>query len=118
MHYQKDPNQIQKLIFCSAGSLLDVWLDLRKASPTYGHFDYTELHVNSGKAVLIPEGIAHGFFCYQEDTTACYLQSGPFEPASDTGILWNSFGMNWPDSQPLLSERDQSFVSFDRYDVS
>ena len=117
MHYQRSPNQITKLIYVTDGEVLDVFLDIRKNSLTYGKFDSYIISANNANMVFIPEGIAHGFLTLSESATVCYLQSGEYEPEYDSGILWNSFGMDWGVSNPIISDRDKSFIKFSQYKI-
>lgn len=112
MHYQKSPHQIAKLIYCIDGEILDVFLDIRKDSPTYGQFDSHILTQKNAKMVYLPEGIAHGFLTLSEKSTVVYLQSKEYNQEADAGILWNSFGMNWGIDDPIISDRDKNFVRF------
>ncbi len=115
MHFQKNPNQISKLIFCSKGKVMDVFLDIRPDSETFGKFDSVILSDENGKHIYLSEGIAHGFLVLSENATVHYLQSGVYDQESDSGILWNSFGMNWPIDNPILSKRDKGFITFAEY---
>jgi dTDP-4-dehydrorhamnose 3,5-epimerase len=112
MHYQKSPHQIAKLIHATDGEVLDVFLDIRKNSPTYGQFDYCVISQENAKMIFLPEGIAHGFLTLSEKATVCYLQSREYDQESDAGILWNSFGMDWKISDPIISDRDKNFINF------
>jgi len=115
MHFQTKPNEISKLIFCSEGEIIDVFLDIRPTSKTYGQFDAVTMTSENGIHIYLPEGIAHGFQVISENATVHYLQSGIYEKKSDSGILWNSFGMEWPLKNPILSDRDLSFQMFKDY---
>lgn len=115
MHYQSSPHEISKLIFCSEGEVIDVFLDLRFDSDTFGKFESVKMTRENGVHVYLPIGIAHGFQVLSENATIHYLQSKVYDKNNDTGILWDSFGMNWPLSNPITSERDSSFITFDEY---
>ena len=112
MHFQKDPNQVKKLISCSNGKILDVFLDIRKDSSTYGCFDSVILSEKNSKMVLLCEGIAHGFLTLTKKSIVNYLQSGEFCKDSDSGILWNSFGFDWGVKDPIISKRDYNLTKF------
>lgn len=114
MHYQKGPHQIAKLVYCSAGEVLDVFLDIRENSPSYGQFSSCILSQENAKMVYLPEGIAHGFLTLSENSTVCYLQSKEYNQEADSGILWNSFGMDWKISDPIISDRDKNFIKFSK----
>ncbi len=108
MHYQIPPMDHSKLIFLTSGKILDVLLDIRKSSKTYLKFMNIELTANRD-ALFIPNGIAHGFLAYMDNTTVVYNQSTVYSPDNDRGILWNSLGFNWGIENPILSDRDKSF---------
>lgn len=112
MHYQKSPHQIAKLVYCMEGEILDVFLDIRKNSSTYGKFDFCLLSQENAKMIFLPEGIAHGFLTLSEKSVVCYLQSDEYSQDYDSGILWNSFGMDWKTSDPIISDRDKNFIKF------
>ena len=112
MHFQNPPNEISKLIFCSEGEILDVFLDIRTSSKTFGKFDTIKISSENGIHVYLPKGIAHGFQVLSDFATVHYLQSGSYNNLSDSGIMWNSFGMDWPIKDPVLSNRDKKFSKF------
>jgi len=111
MHFQLPPHDHAKIIYCTSGRLLDVVVDLRKDSPTFGHHFSLELSGTNFKAIYIPKGLAHGFAVLEDQTTMVYLTSTMHQPSADTGIRWDSFGFEWPVKSPIISERDESFES-------
>ena len=115
MHFQVSPHEISKLIFCSEGEIIDVFLDIRPSSKTYGQFDTVKMTSENGIHIFLPKGIADGFQVISKNATVHYLQSGVYEKKSDCGILWNSFGFKWPLNNPILSDRDSSFQEFKDY---
>ncbi|RQO32461.1 dTDP-4-dehydrorhamnose 3,5-epimerase [Taibaiella sp. KBW10] len=116
MHFQLPPYQHAKVVFCPKGAILDVILDLRKGSATYGHFEAHILSEENHQAYYIPEGFAHGFKALEDDSLTYYLVSSVHEPKSDTGIRFDSFGMDWACAAPVVSDRDKSFVAFADFD--
>lgn len=116
MHFQVPPHQHSKIVYCAQGRILDVVLDLRRHSPTYGQHFSIELNAAEPQALYIPEGLAHGFLSLEAQTITCYLQSSVYAPSHDAGIRYDSFGMKWPVSNPLLSERDAQFLRFDVFE--
>lgn len=112
MHFQLPPADHAKLVYCSAGRILDVCLDLRVDSPTFGRFSTVELSSEKNNAVYMPTGIAHGFYVLEAPAVTVYHVTTEHNPACDTGIAWNSFGMNWPDANPMISKRDSSWPKF------
>lgn len=116
MHFQTPPHQHAKIVFCPQGAILDVIIDLRKSSPTYGQHFAQELSDKNHKAYYIPEGFAHGFKSLTEDAVTYYLVSSEYSKEHDTGIRYDSFGFDWEVKNPVISERDLSFVTFGRFE--
>lgn len=115
MHYQKSPHQIDKLVYVTSGEILDVFLDIRKDSETYGQFDSCIISAENSRMVFLPEGIAHGFLTISNSAIVSYLQSREYNQEADSGILWNSFGMNWGINNPIISSRDKSFIELSKF---
>jgi dTDP-4-dehydrorhamnose 3,5-epimerase len=115
MHFQVPPNDHAKLLYCTAGAIYDVALDLRIGSPTYGMHEVYELSTSASNAVYLPRGIAHGFCVRDAPAVMVYHVSSEHDPARDAGIRWNSFGAAWPIENPVVSPRDNSFVSFEEF---
>ena len=114
MHFQAPPADHDKLVSCLAGRVLDVVLDLRQSSPTYGQAVSFELSGEKPSSVWIPKGCAHGFMVLGEARALLhYTVSVEHNPAADGGVRWDSFGFNWPIiSAPVVSVRDQSLPVF------
>jgi dTDP-4-dehydrorhamnose 3,5-epimerase len=106
MHFQLPPAAHQKLIYCVAGRVLDVVVDLRKASPTFGQASGRELSSENREICFIPVGFAHGFLSLADNTMLIYLADTVHAPQWDAGIHWRSFGFDWPVVDSVLSERD------------
>lgn len=115
MHFQRPPSDHEKLVTCISGRVLDVFLDLRVGSPSYGQSASVRLEGDSPCAVYLPKGIAHGFLSLQDDSLMYYMVGTPYDSANDAGIRWDSFGFDWGIENPILSERDRSFVGFSEY---
>lgn len=109
MHFQTPPHHHAKIVFCPQGAILDVIIDLRKESKTYGQYHATELSAKNNKAYYIPKGFAHGFKSLTDNAITYYLVSSEYSKEHDTGILYNSFGMDWGVDNPIISDRDLSF---------
>ena len=116
MHFQVPPHQHSKIVFCPQGAVLDVIVDLRKNSATYGQYFSQELSAENHLAIYIPEGFAHGFKSLTDDAITYYLVSSEWSKAHDTGIRYNSFGFDWNASQPQLSSRDELFAALADFD--
>ena len=115
MHFQTPPHQHSKIVFCPKGAILDVIIDLRTSSPTYGKFHAGELSEANHRAYYIPEGFAHGFKALTDDAMTYYLVSSEYDKESDTGIRWDSFGFDWNAGSPIVSARDRSFMELARF---
>ncbi len=114
MHYQKPPFQYTKLIFVNHGAILDVILDVRPDSRTYGNYIVVELKSKDPIAILIPPGFAHGYLSLTNEATISYLQSSVYNAAADTGVRFDSFNFNWPCIDPIVSDRDLSLPIFNK----
>lgn len=109
MHFQIPPFSHEKLVFVVSGEILDVVLDLRIGSKTYGEFSNITLAGGNGSALYIPAGVAHGFQSLTADAVVGYLTTAEHHPNADQGIHYKSFGMQWPISPAIVSSRDNSF---------
>jgi len=114
LHFQSPPAAVAKIVFAAHGRIRDVVLDLRVGSPTYGTVWELELCEKSG-AVVVPRGCAHGFEVLDGPAITCYLQDGPFDPAADAGVRWDSAGVEWKTTEPIVSARDSALPRFDRF---
>lgn len=112
LHFQVPPMDHVKMVYCLEGHALDVVLDLRVGSPTYGQFETFELNSINSSSIYIPKGMAHGFCALSENTIMVYKVSTVYSPEHDAGILWNSVGIPWPIRDAVLSVRDQDFSTF------
>ncbi len=118
LHFQKPPYSQAKLIRVVSGSILDVAVDLRKDSETFGkHFK----HVLSGenkKQLYIPKGFAHGFLCLENNTIINYKCSNFYHAQSEVSIRWDDTDLNidWEIENPILAEKDklaENFITFE-----
>ena len=110
LHFQAPPMDQTKMVYCVSGSALDVVVDLRVGSPTYGCFAQFELDADQPTCLYIPHGLAHGFCVLDASATLIYKVSKPYAPDCDDGIAWDSVGISWPVSEPILSERDRGLT--------
>ncbi|AWB33041.1 dTDP-4-dehydrorhamnose 3,5-epimerase [Orrella marina] len=108
MHFQTPPNDHEKLVYCIHGKVLDVVLDLRKESATYGQCTSVELDSTYGHGLIIPKGMAHGFLALSDDALLAYKVTSVYAPSNDLGIRWDSFGFEWGIDKPVISERDHN----------
>ena len=116
MHFQTPPYHHSKIVFCPQGGILDVIVDLRKNSPTYGEHYAHELTEQNHTAIFIPAGFAHGFKSLTEDAITYYLVSSEYNRSHDTGIRYDSIGFDWQLSNPIISARDLSFGELKDFD--
>ncbi len=112
MHFQKSSKAMAKVVYVTQGAILDVVLDIRKNSPTYGQYFSIEISADNHTAVYIPQGCAHGFLSLEDGSCTIYLQEKVYAPEYEDGINPNSFGMNWEISNPIISQKDQNLTIF------
>lgn len=107
LHYQLDPGQA-KLVWVVRGRILDVALDLRRGSATFGRWTSTELSAQNRLQMYIPTGFAHGFIAL-EDCDVLYLMSDGYRPALERGVCWRdpALGLPWPGDHARLSDKDR-----------
>ncbi|TLX73227.1 dTDP-4-dehydrorhamnose 3,5-epimerase [Labilibacter sediminis] len=111
LHYQKPPYSQAKLVRCIEGKVLDVVVDLRKDSPTYGQHQCFELSGENKHQLYVPRGFAHGFVVLSEFAIFSYMVDNKYAPDYDSGIAWNDKDLNidWqlPGKDIILSEKDK-----------
>lgn len=111
MHFQSPPYSHRKHVFVTHGKILDVVVDIRRYSPSFGHYNAVVLSSDNAKSIFIDDGYAHGFLTLSKTATVHYNTTTVHQPKYDKGILWNSFGYNWGlESEPILSERDKTHL--------
>jgi dTDP-4-dehydrorhamnose 3,5-epimerase len=117
LHYQSNPGQ-GKLVGVLRGKILDVVVDIRKHSKTFGKWEAIELSDENGKLLWIPAGFAHGFCVLgHEDADVMYKVDNPYSPKTEGGILFSDPGLaiKWPNSNPIVSEKDRVLQTFAEY---
>ena len=120
LHYQAPPHAQDKLVRCGRGALLDVAVDIRMGSPTYGEWVGVELSAENGKQLLVPKGFLHGFVTLEPDTEILYKCSDYYTPECDGAIRFDDpdIGVDWgisPD-QAVLSQKDAAAPIFKGFD--
>src|SRR5262245_16573490 len=117
LHYQDMRAPMGKLIRCTVGRILDVAVDLRMSSPTFGKWFSIELTSENKIQLYIPEGFAHGFATLSDVCEVQYKQTGFYQPETEGGIAWNDpeLGIHWPYQDPILSKRDTNQMSLKQY---
>ena len=117
LHFQTPPHNHGKLVTCVEGEVFDAVVDLRRGSG-YGRHQYFELNGARGDSLFVPSGCAHGFYVRSKSAIMLYNVSTPHAPSHDTGIRWNSVGIAWPSTKPILSDRDAALVPFAEFNSS
>ena len=114
MHFQAAPKAETKLVRVVRGRAFDVCVDLRPESPTHMRWVGFELDAENARAVLIPEGVAHGFLTLEADTDVLYQISPAFEPGHGAGVRWDdpAFAIDWPATPAVISGRDATYPDY------
>lgn len=112
LHYQIDPFAQDKLVRVLSGSIMDIALDIRKGSPTFGDYVSKIISAENFEQILVPKGFAHGFITLENNTSVSYKVTNFYSPISDRGIRWNDSDLkiDWGanESDVLLSDKDSS----------
>lgn len=115
IHYQKPPFSEEKVVRCVRGSIYDVVLDLRPDSSTYCQWISEMLTADSGRALYIPQGCAHGFQALEDDSDVYYLMSEKYQPDYAAGVRWDdpAFCIDWLETgNMIMSQKDNNFPDF------
>lgn len=117
LHFQLPPFEETKLIRCIRGKIFDVYVDLRKNSPTFGQWESIELSEDYNKMILIPRGFAHGYFTLNDNCDVLYKVDNFYSREHDSGINWNDSDLNicWPSKDVIISNKDKSLISFKKF---
>jgi len=118
LHFQKPPYDQCKLVRCVKGKVLDVALDLRKNSETYGQYESTILSDKNKEQLFIPKGFAHGFIVLSESAIICYKVDNYYNHKYESGVLWNDsfLNINWiiDKNNIIVSEKDKNLSPFNK----
>ncbi len=116
LHAQAQPFEQGKLVRVIKGRILDVAVDIRKNSPTYGQHYGVELSEDNFRMLWVPPGFLHGFVTLEDDTIVTYKVTGFYDKASEIGVIWNDADLNidWQinDDDVILSEKDKQLLNF------
>jgi dTDP-4-dehydrorhamnose 3,5-epimerase len=114
MHFQRAPHAETKLVRCTRGAVFDVLLDLRPGSATFRCWHAVELSEETGAAVYIPAGFAHGFQSLTDASEVLYQITERYAPEASTGVRWDdpAFGIDWPILPPILADRDADYADY------
>ena len=119
LHYQKPPFAQAKLVRCIEGKILDIAVDIRKDSPTYGLYHSDVLSSENKKQLFIPKGFAHGFVVLSEYAVFAYKVDNTYAPDCEAGILWNDkeLGVEWGvnEKEIFISEKDDQLPLFSEF---
>lgn len=118
LHFQKPPFAQGKLVRVVKGAVMDVAVDIRKGSPTFGMWDSVLLTEDNKWMYWIPEGFAHGFVTLEDNTVFTYKCTHAYNKASEGGIRWNDpmLDINWNIENPILSPKDEVQPLFSEFD--
>jgi dTDP-4-dehydrorhamnose 3,5-epimerase len=117
LHFQNPPFAQSKLVRVLKGSVMDVAVDIRKESSTYGEFFMQELNDVNHTMMYLPEGVAHGFLTLENNTIFSYKCSNYYNQKSEDSLIWNDpdIGIKWPKRKLILSEKDQNAKKFSSF---
>ncbi|WP_412679611.1 dTDP-4-dehydrorhamnose 3,5-epimerase [Brevibacillus choshinensis] len=115
LHFQLPPNDHVKMVYCLSGEVMDVVVDLRVGSRTYGLYETFELTAEKANIVYIPRGLAHGFYVCEGPAIVVYKASTVHAPETDYGLHWDSLNIPWPNRTPIISQRDSRFPPFHQF---
>ncbi len=112
-HFQAPPTAQAKLVWVTRGAVVDVVVDIRTGSPTYGQWGQLKLSAENKLRLFIPIGFAHAYMTLSEETEFIYKVDAPYSPECEGGIRWNDpdLAVNWPVQEPILSKKDK-FLPF------
>ena len=121
LHFQRGEHAQTKLVRVIAGEVLDVVVDMRPESPTYGQHFKTKLSAKNNNMLFIPKGMAHGFLCLSDPTIFTYKCDNYYHPESEGGIIYNdpSLNIDWefPSDKIILSEKDKNLPAFNNLEL-
>ena len=108
LHFQQGTGAETKLVRALLGKVLDVIVDVRAGSPTYGQHTTVELSAENQRCIYVPKGFAHGFCVLEAPAIVAYKVDNFYSPTQEAGLLWNdpSLKIKWPATHPIISEKD------------
>lgn len=120
LHFQKPPHEQGKLVRVASGSVIDVVVDIRKWSKTFGKHFSVELNATEKKMLWIPPGFAHGFVALEDNTSFIYKVTEYYSPVSESGIIFNDIDLNidWKIMKPVVSKKDRILPSFREFRIN
>jgi dTDP-4-dehydrorhamnose 3,5-epimerase len=117
LHFQRPPHAETKLVRVIQGAVLDVFVDLRRSSPTYGQWEMAELSEENHRAVYIPKGFAHGYCALTDISLVLYKVDALYNAGSEGGLRWNdsALAIPWPVTEPVLSAKDIALPTMNNF---
>jgi len=117
LHFQLPPFTETKMLRCINGAVLDVFVDLRKDSDTFGQWDSIELSAENKKMIFIPRGFAHGFCTLTDISEVVYKVDNYYSQENERGLLWSdkNIGIDWPVEHPILSAKDEKNMTLAQF---
>lgn len=116
LHYQAPPHAQAKLVRCTRGAIRDVAVDVRRGSPSFGHWIALELTDKNSKQLIVPEGFLHGFITLEPNSEVQYKVTDVYVPDCDGTVRWDSVGIDWELlSPPVLSEKDATAPTLEEW---
>jgi dTDP-4-dehydrorhamnose 3,5-epimerase len=115
MHYEAMPTNESKLVRCVSGAIFDVIVDLRSGSATRFAWTGVELSSETGRALFVPAGFAHGFLTLSDDSDVFYHMGDCYRPGAARGFRWNDplFSIEWPAAPSSIAERDATYPNYE-----
>jgi dTDP-4-dehydrorhamnose 3,5-epimerase len=115
LHFQAKPHEEAKLVRCTRGAIYDVFVDIRRDSPSCKRWMAVELTAENRRMLYVPEGCAHGFQTLEDNSEVFYQISEMYHAQYARGLRWNdpAFAIRWPLPDPILSERDTHYPDFE-----
>lgn len=118
LHCQAPPRAQAKLVRCGRGRLLDVAVDARAGSPSFGQWVGVELSFENGRQLLVPAGCLHGFVTREPETEILYKCTDHYAPEADCAVHWDSLGIDWGlEGAPIISEKDAQAIAWQDFET-
>lgn len=115
IHWQTSPCATNRIVTLINGEIFDVTVDMRTKSETFGKVQIWPLNSQNLGYLYVPKGFAHGYQVISDFATISYIVDGKYCAEHDSGILWSSIDVDWPISNPIISERDSTFATFTNF---
>lgn len=117
LHFQLPPHAEAKLVRCVRGAVMDVFVDLRRGSRTFGKWGSVELSEDRHNMIFIPRGLAHGFCTLADGSEVLYKVDNAYAPEHERGLLWNDpdLAIPWPAAQPIISAKDAANMTLGEF---